>query len=210
MTRVVEIGSDGLDYMRDAFVKGRTLSHQLLTRTNLDRGRVFTVVPPSADVALIGDFTSGLTPPDWDQAIRVDSHSVLIPIPNMYTDLAGRIEEFLGGGSGRLSLLENPINEARDVADVDSGLLTLGGEVYHILLPSVVNRQEIRDTVAWASSIDPPTVGILTYGTVSSDARRATTTTELHQLAARATTIFVSAYHGEAFIYWEGLGESRV
>src|SRR5262249_60768093 len=58
----VELGAAALDYMRRSFAEGRTLSHLLLVRTDLDGGRLFTCVPPEAR-ARVDDFTGMLVRP---------------------------------------------------------------------------------------------------------------------------------------------------
>jgi hypothetical protein len=123
----------------------------------------------------------------------------------MVPDLAERIGVFLRGEPRRLCILQNPLSDASDpwVARMPSGVWTLGPDVYHVLDGSVGSTLDIETAILDArTSFDPPMVGILTSGDVGGVERRRVTTVELASLSASARTIFVCAYHGEAFIYW--------
>jgi hypothetical protein len=139
----------------------------------------------------------------------MEDGSVLVPKPSMNAELAGRIEEFLRGGPERLCVVEDRWARAHYpwVAGAMSKWITLGEEMFHVVDASIADRDTIESTLAEAASIDPPSVGILSYGAIGPDARQNTTKRKLEALARRATTIFMSAYDGEAFVLWEGAGE---
>lgn len=205
----VALGRNALNYMVDGLATGRTLSHLLLERTDLDRGRMFTAVPPEAREQA-DDLTSTLIPPilppeDAEHSESLEhSDSMMIEKPTLVWDLAQRIARFLSVGGQRLCLLQNPIADATDpwLEGVDHRLLTLGPEVYHVVDPAVPAgdvEQVVRDAF---STYEPPLVGILTTGDIGSSARRTIRTSELRRLANDATTFFVTAYRGQGFLYW--------
>jgi hypothetical protein len=208
----VDLGLAGLTYIKDCLADGRTLSHLLLERPDLGRGRVFT--------RLWSDMTG--RPEDFSTAIKVPrpgestdgSGMVVVEKPTMNWDLAARIQSFVDEAKDRLGVLENPMANTDDewLLGVQSKLLTLGPDVYHVLDSSLTDIELIQQTIRDAiTTIYPPMVGILTRGQIGTAARRNTTTEELRRLAEHATVFFVSAYRVQAFLYWcvaqEGIGQ---
>jgi hypothetical protein len=199
----VDLGLKGLSYIKDCLADGRTLSHLLLERPDLGHGRVFTRLWLDA-TGRPEDFSTAVMVPDPSSKSPDGSGLVIVEKPNMNWDLEERILSFLSAEEDRLCVLENPITNAEDVwlLGVKSKLLTLGPDVYHVLDASLTQTQVIRQTIKDAlTNIYPPLVGIFTCGELGSAARRNIATDELKRLADRATTLFVSAYRAQAFLF---------
>jgi hypothetical protein len=209
----IDLGSAALRHMRDCFPSGKTLSHLLLDKADLARGRLFTALPHRVDPAALEQFDKslalrGLVFEDHLREIeelRARGGPYMVRKPDMIDDLVDRVLTFLAGGQDRLCIMENPLAEATDpwLAEFDETFLTLGPDVYHVLDGTIREPSTIEWGIRSAfTSFDPPLVGVLTCGSVESSGSRTTTTAELGALAARATTIFMTAYRGEAFLYW--------
>jgi hypothetical protein len=189
--------------MRDGLVAGKTLSRHLLARIDLAGGRVFTALPLRVAASELKHFDESLVGLAFHDPVFRPRPGVL-PTPTMVPDLVERIRAFLAGGPDRLCVVENPLARATHpwLAGVAGRLLTLGPEVYHALDRSTADPTVVETAIRAASSIEPPDVGILTRGRLAGPDSGTTTTAELRDLAGRATTVFMTAYDGEAFLYW--------
>lgn len=205
----VPLGAKAIAYIRGRLETGLTLSTLLLSSQDLDRGEIFTFLPPGLSDKETEDFSHGgklpePLPSEW----RVRRGAVMKPIPSAIDELAAMIQVFLSdAGRHPVCLLENFPAKRGDpfLARLASKTVFYDQEVYHVLGPSSSAKERIMQTIREAESL-PTFVGALAALrpelSLDVDAIETLSRRELSSVARSAETIVVGAYDGESYLVW--------
>jgi|GEM_PF-1123840 len=217
--REITLGPEAVDYIRDRLAEGKTLAKFLLTRGDLDKGRVTTFLPSDADLSKINNFSRGgvlpTPPPETHHHYTTanGTRTLMVPVPGTSTHLAAMIQAFLKQGDARICLFESAVAKPTDgflsTPDAkDLCVLTLDEDVY-FLLKENDDREMIDKTLRYTKSFR--VLGVLVH--LSEDkfldedsVRKELTLDELKVLAEDTEQIVVGAYDGEGYLIWSRNG----
>jgi hypothetical protein len=192
----VHLGAEARAYALQVLGWGRTLSHLLAERFGGEDavpGRIFAQLPPTAPPWALAEFRSGglftgeESSPLWRQGQFL--HETILTFLREEPDGLCVVQDYL----------PRPSDAAMQHA---AGRWTAyQEEVYQLLLPGDTSR-EIEQTFAEAFS-SPIFCGVLSRAGVREEDREGLTLERLEQIADAAAMLFVVAYDGESFLFWE-------
>jgi hypothetical protein len=206
----IEVGTEGLNYIKDRLAEGNSLSQALLNSRDLASGKVTTYLPAAISDREAKQFSTGgkLRIPrrlSVTLAIR-GSNWRIEPKPNLDTYIVKMIRSFLGQ-RGSCCIFEDAKSRPTDpwIQSEDGRIKNLDDEVYYVLDEKDANDEEkiartVRDAQSGWHFVGvmslPPRNGRLSGGgrNLSAD--------DLRALAERAVVILVGAYDGEGYLVW--------
>jgi hypothetical protein len=199
----LDLGSEGLEYLRSRLARGHSFAAFLLQATHLATGSVFTYLPPDVDREGLRSFEVG-------GLLRSKSQSASAGPPTPLTSrgqdcLIALITDDLKP-PGRLCLFEDALARPGDpsVQRLIGDLCFHEGEVYHYVLSGNSEREHVLTTIRRAESL-PVFVGAVCAvpdGLQFPPEKRILTSATLHVLASHVTRIVVGAYDGEGYLLW--------
>lgn len=205
----IPLGDEALQYLRTCLADGRSLSRHLLQQLDLSRGSISTRLPKDADATHLSEFEWGgkLKPIDGGARLVTDAaggQHEMTPVPNTRPDLVTVIMEFLSRAPNAVAVFENPVSKPSDpwLPDARSRVVTFRDEVYHVACDA--DADEIQATITEADSAFS-LVGVLAQVNLpqcQSAATQEFREEDLIRCADAAETIIVSAYDGEAYLFW--------
>jgi hypothetical protein len=200
----LDLGQEGLDFVRHRLEGGRTLSRHLRSE-DLSTGEVVTHLPEGTSFAEAKQFEYGgkLPTPPRETWTKTEG-GIVIPTPNLREHLVGLITRYLSR-SGNVCLLENAMASRGDRwlqrSEVDA--VFLGNEVYHLLTKSATSAAV--DAAVRSSYTPNMFVGALSSvsGREQFPIDRGELTVDLvREVARHASMICVAAYDAEGYVLW--------
>lgn len=219
MTAVVhcekrELGGAALDYVEETLRSGLTLARLVVQSTDLERGTVYTFLPPHVNQQEAVAFTEGgkLPTPPESQWLRTPT-GVLVPVPSTISYVANFASTSLSDGQGRVYVLEDQVSSPRSphLENLDFNTLTVNAEVYYMLTGKDSTEDRVEKAIRTAETV-PVFISFLSILSSSwrhSLTRSRRTEVELEALAAIASTvtsIIIGAYDGESYLIWQRQG----
>lgn len=217
--REINLGIEGIEYIRHCLSDGKTLSKYLLQCLNLTEGRVITFLPKDISDEGAIEFSDGKLeepPRDTHRIYTAEDGTSrrMVPKPNVDFWLVEVIQTYLSAGENRCCIFENALAESADpwLLKAKSKILTLDSEVYHFLSRGDAEPAKIGQTIKEARSTYPPLVGALASTckqgknvrgfSHESQTIQKISTDELRFLAENNEKIIVGAYDGEGYVIW--------
>jgi hypothetical protein len=218
----ISFGPEAIRYIRESLQDRRTLSRYLLQNTDLDQGRVTTVLPSNVSDESAKQFTiGGKLPLPLERSIfhYKDPHGKqwrVEPTPSSAGVLTTIIQTYLNAGGQRLCLFEDEWRQPEypAIKRIGTRILFFQNEVYHVLTERDIDRNIIAQTVKNANG--DVIIGVmmpLSKDIVLHYKERAINQEQLQALAVCTEKIIIGAYDGEGYLIWskkaiEAEGES--
>jgi hypothetical protein len=209
--REIELGIEGLRYVRVSLEGGKEFSKYLLEVLDLESGKLSTFLPSGLTFEQVNQFSYGgkfPQPPDekhttvrlWNAQLKA------VPTPSMNGVLISVIEAHLKSGSNALCIFENALASPGDpwLKGTEIQTVTSESSVYHFLTPERLDRDLIELTVKGAKSIRPPLIGVLARFPTPTGfhSEGSLDLAELCMIAGQTEKLIVGAYDGEGYLIW--------
>jgi hypothetical protein len=207
----VELGAQGLAYIRNRLELGKTFARYLLDN-DLSSARILTMLPRSVSPRAALNLETGIlaAPPSESHIPFVDKtgrKGRLVPKPNMDPALIDLVRNYLSVGNRRVMIFEDALARPTDPWFLKSPghFLSFDNEILHIVAEEdAMNEQAIGDTIkrsrSWlfigAMTSFPERLRVADRVTKIDDSL-------LRALAKSSKGIVVGAYDGEGFVVWE-------
>ena len=202
--REIELGADGLNYVRKCLKLGKTLSKLLLEIHDLNAGRIVTRLPEGVDDKAAKEFETGGKLPELYPRM-----TNLQPVPNTDLFLVEQVHRFLEEGDTGLCVFEDASASRSDpfLQSLNARYSTFEDEVYYLLCQADKDDETILRTVREAHSW--LSIGVMTSTsgeTGPCPEGRALTVGHLRLLAEKTEKITIGAYDGEGYLIWSKSG----
>jgi hypothetical protein len=192
-----QLGSDGLNYIRQHLTGINTFCGGLLRAINIHAGNVFTFAPPGTSMDRLVQFeTGGLL----SQNLLVTG--TVMPIVSLRHQQVSLLRQAMTSYAGAVCVVDdfNPRWTERAAYPLERTAFGVGDEVYH-LLKHEDSDEDFADTIS---------AGFTFWHAVSAVCRvpivlkseREVETDGLIRCAESATLIICTAYDGEGFVAW--------
>jgi hypothetical protein len=214
----IELGSEGIEYVRETLAHGKELSQCLLRILDLESGKLKTFLPPGIAPESVNQFSFGgkLPPTGKRTTVRLwgGREYEAVEIPNVNDVPISIIAAHLESCATAFCIFENALSSAGDgwLKKTPVQTVTCGSSVYHFLTARQTELGLIETTLKRAKSISPPTLGVLSRFSNGSrlDPRLGTIElAELEKIGEQSEKLIVGAYDGEGYLIWSKYGNSR-
>jgi hypothetical protein len=164
----IGLGPEAINYMLQMLAEGHTLAKCLLEIIKLQRGEVFTIVPPQFDVDTesLRNFKDGplLPEPPVTSHVKITG-GYTVPIPNTDSQLAKFVQHYLQSGPGGICLFEDSSARPSDpvMSSVEIPWLGLNDEVYYFTPWQDYNFSKIEQVIRKAHTFFPGVIAAMTY-----------------------------------------------
>jgi hypothetical protein len=207
----IELGDEGIQYVRQTLGQGRELSKLLLEILDLKSGELKAILPRGTAPDEVNQFLLGGKLPPTGKATTVELWGSrkfqAIEVPNMNNALVSHIAAYLKSSDIAFCIFENALFSAGAawLKQTSVQTVTFGSSVYHFLCAGQTGADLIESTLKRAKSVSPPTVGILSrlpQGCILNPQLGRIELAELRKIAEQCEKLVVGAYDGESYLIW--------
>ncbi|MDA2910142.1 hypothetical protein MYX04_04305 [Nitrospiraceae bacterium AH_259_D15_M11_P09] len=208
--RVIDLNPSVVAYVREVLGQGHTLARYLLEAQPLEKGRVFTFVPPELNISEDDVYASiregGLLPSPPPETHRKVRGGVFRPTPTTSNLLEEILCNYLETDVRNACIFEDFYARQSDpsMGSSDPPWVALNDEVYYCLPPSS-ERRLVNKVIFDASDVYPGAIGAMTVWPEQEPveiAGRTITADQLRVLAEHATRIIIGAFDAEGYLIW--------
>ncbi|MFA0761391.1 MAG: hypothetical protein HZLCBSQH_001499 [Candidatus Fervidibacterota bacterium] len=211
-----ELDQRAINYVYNVLLtKGSTLSKYILSRYNLEQGRIFTILPDTVIEDELYQFTTGgklSVPQDKIQIIKIKGQTIRIePLPNISDWLINWLYDYIKNYPNVIAIFENNVRPTYPcVAKFRSRLMIYRNEIYHFLtfwdikhrynlIKYTIKEADFFPLRGFLISIEQTTLQKWQRNKVK------ITNSDIKLLAQNVEKIIVGAYDFESYLIWEKL-----
>lgn len=186
-------------YWYDHVKCGLSLSARILEKINFFEGRLFTLLPDTANFLKLNSFNTGILP-----SLGKDTSGKFVnawKVPTLDEELSEFIYQFLEKDREHAVVFEHALARPHNqsIKDLDAELAIRGNEVYYGM-HSGTSKSIIHDAIADTDQVWHFLV-VLTHDI--DKIGPTLTDEEVNQIINNTSCIIIGAYDGEGYLFWE-------
>ena len=190
-------------FFSDSLENANTLSSEVLNSIAFKDGHFFTLLPEDANLERLYEFKWGAILPQNPRIRHENSNGYYSIKPTIREELSFLIREKIISNDNLISIFDNFLSKKLEKSQSERYLsLYYQKEIYHVGTKSNVSTEVIKSYL-WVSNAFWHSLCILTRIDIQYFENEKLSLEDIVKICQNAELIFIRAYDGEGYVFWE-------